>query len=123
MSVLDLATIVEARGEAIGRRLSGQIVVMTLPNDTRFGLLVDDLGEIVEVLATRLAPLPPMMTRQETFADTVIAYDGSDDSSLLVVLSAERLYGNLAMPTGHLIASGANGKRAGSGTMPVAKSA
>ena len=45
---------------------------MTLPNDTRFGLLVDDLGEIVEVLASRLAPLPPMMMRQEAFADTAI---------------------------------------------------
>jgi hypothetical protein len=85
--------------------------------------LVDDLGEIVEVLATRLAPLPPMMTRQETFADTVIAYDGSDDSGLLVVLNAERLYGNLAMPAGHVISSAVNGKRAGSGTIPIAKSA
>ena len=99
LPVLDLAKIVERPGAiATGERASGQIIVMTLPNENRFGLLVDDLGEIVEVLADRLAPLPPMMMRQEEFADTAIAYDGADDSSLLVVLRAERLYENLSSP-------------------------
>jgi chemotaxis signal transduction protein len=98
LSVLDLAKAVGQPGETTtGNRPSGQIVVMTLPDDTRFGLLVDDLGEIVEVLTNRLAPLPQMMTRQEAFADTVIAYGDADDSGLLVVLSAERLYGSLSV--------------------------
>ena len=76
---------------------------MTLPDETRFGVLVDSLGEIVEVLASRLAPLPPMMVRQQAFADTAIACDGTDDSNLLVVLRAERLYENLSVSSGHVV--------------------
>jgi chemotaxis signal transduction protein len=124
LSVFDLAKVVGQGGAGtIGKRPSGQIVVMTLPNDTRFGLLVDDLGEIVEVLASRLAPLPPMMTRQEAFADTVIAHDESDDGSLLVVLSAERFYESLSAPAARTTPPDANGKRASSGVIPIAKSA
>jgi chemotaxis signal transduction protein len=97
LPVLDLATIVERAGRTVAAaRPPGQIVVMELPNETRFGLLVHDLGEIVEVLAVRLAPLPPMMVSQEAFADTAIAYDGTDDGDLLVVLCAQRLYENLS---------------------------
>ena len=128
LPVLDLATIVEQPGRtATGERPPGQIVVMTLPNDTRFGLLVDDLGEIVEVLAGRLAPLPPMMVQQEAFADTAMTYDDTDDSSLLVVLRAERLYENLSVPGGRMTSpgpgAGVNGKHAAPATMPLARSA
>ena len=128
LPVLDLAKIVEQPGgTATGERPPGQIVVMTLPNDTRFGLLVDDLGEIVEVLAGRLAPLPPMMVQQEAFADTAMTYDDTDDSSLLVVLRAERLYQNHSLPAGLMTppgpSAGMNGKHAPSATMPLAKSA
>lgn len=101
LPVVDLARIVARTGvAATSERLPGQIVVMTLPNEMRFGLLVDDLGEIIEVLASRLTPLPAMMVQQKAFADTAIAYGGSDDSSLLILLSAERLCENLAMPAG-----------------------
>jgi len=124
LPVLDLAKVVEqSSGAAVGERPPGQIVVMTLSNETRFGLLVDDLGEIVEVLASRLAPLPPMMVRQETFADTAIAYDNSDDSTLLVVLCAERLYQNLSVPAAVAVPQTASAKRAPSGGLPLAKSA
>jgi len=129
LSVLDLAKIVGQSGvTAIGQRPSGQIVVMTLPDDTRFGLLVDDLGEIVEVLTSRLAPLPQMMTGQEAFADTVVAYGDTDDSGLLVVLRAERLYRSLSVgarsvPDGRTTRPDANGKSAASGAVPLARSA
>ena len=124
LSVFDLAKVVAPPGSSTtGKRPSGQIVVMTLPNDTRFGLLVDDLGEIVEVLASRLAPLPPMMTRQEAFADTVVAYGDADDGSLLLVLSAERFYGSLSDPAGRMIPPAAGGNRAPSSVIPIARSA
>ena len=124
LSVFDLAQVAgQAGGRTTGKRQSGQIVVMALPNDTRFGLLVDDLGEIVEVLASRLAPLPPMMTRQEAFADTVIAHDDADDGSLLVVLSAERFYGSLSDPAARMSPPDASGKRAASSVIPIARSA
>jgi chemotaxis signal transduction protein len=101
LPVLDLAKIVERSGLAKANEgPSGQIVVMTLPNETQFGLLVDDLGDIIEVLISRLSPLPTMMARQQAFADTAIASGGTDDSNLLIVLSAERLCENLSIPAG-----------------------
>jgi chemotaxis signal transduction protein len=99
LSVLDLAKMVaQPDGIASTKRPAGPIIVMTLPDQTHFGLLVDDLGEIVEVLSGRLAPLPPMMRRHEAFADHVVACDDADDSTLLPVLSAERLRTSLTAP-------------------------
>jgi chemotaxis signal transduction protein len=119
LSVFDLAQIVgQSRGDAGAKRPSGQIVVMTLPDNTRFGLLVDDLGEIVEVLPSRLKPLPPMMTGHDAFADMVIACGDADDAALLVVLSAERLLHGLSVPT----SSPGTAGRTGSG-MQIARSA
>lgn len=101
LSVFDLAELVGQSSETENaRHSSGQIVVMTLADDTRFGLMVDDLGEIVEVLASRLAPIPSIMAGQTPFADTVITQDEADDSSLIVVLSARRLYEHLSGATG-----------------------
>jgi chemotaxis signal transduction protein len=121
LPVLDLAKIAERSGEKdASERRVGQIVVMTLPNETRFGLLVDNLGEIVEVLASRLAPLPSMMVRQQAFADTAIACDGTDDSNLLVVLRAERLYENLSASGGHVTPPTASAEP---GTSAMARSA
>jgi chemotaxis signal transduction protein len=124
LSVLDLASIVgQPEMAAAGHRPSGQIVVMTAPDDTRFGLLVDDLGEIVEVLASRLAPLPAMMTWQETFADTVLACDDADDSGLLVVLSTERLYSTLCVAAGHTSPAAGNVRHAAPSVVPMVRSA
>jgi chemotaxis signal transduction protein len=122
LSVFDLAEIVGQKDGA-GRRSSGHIVVMTLAEDTRFGLLVDDLGEIVEVLASRLAPLPSFMTGQSTFADTVITHDETGGGSLIVVLSAERLFGTLTVPAGDTIPPDINGMPAASADIEIACSA
>lgn len=102
LSVFDLSRIVRLDDPtSTSKRPTGQIVVMTVADDTRFGLLVDELGEIVEVLASRLTPLPPIDMGHAAFADTVIAHDDADDSCLIVLLSAESLYGNLAFAAGH----------------------
>jgi chemotaxis signal transduction protein len=118
LSVVDLAQIVgEPSTYERGRRPSSQVVVMRLTDDTRFGVLVDDLGEIVEVLASRLKPLPPIMARQEAFAEQVVACGGSDDEALLVVLSAARLHDGLAAASGRAPSS----DRAGA--VPMARTA
>ncbi|HZO46685.1 MAG TPA: chemotaxis protein CheW [Xanthobacteraceae bacterium] len=123
LSVFDLGKVAgQPGGTTTGKRPSGQIVVMTLPNETRFGLLVEDLGEIVEVLVSRLAPLPPMMMRQEAFADTVVACGDADEGGLLLVLSAERFYGGLSDPAGRMTPPEMNGRRTAS-VIPIAKSA
>jgi len=70
-------------------------VIMKKPDGTCFGLLVDDLGEITEVLTERLAQLPAMVADQQSFADAVIAPNDTDEGTLIVVLRAERLHANL----------------------------
>jgi chemotaxis signal transduction protein len=82
-------------GVSEGRETSNQIVIMKKPDGTCFGLLVDDLGEITEVLTDRLAQLPAMVADQQAFADSVIAPNDTDEGNLIVVLSAERLHANL----------------------------
>jgi chemotaxis signal transduction protein len=96
LPVLDLRRVLDGgAGVPEGRETSNQIVIMTKPDGTSFGLLVDDLGEITEVLADRLAPLPAMVADQQAFADSVIAPNDTDEGNLIVVLRAERLHANL----------------------------
>ena len=75
---------------------TGQIVVMTPSSGVRFGVLVDDLGEIVEVLANRLTPLPAMVANRHVFADTALAPNSADEGDLVVVLRADLLYESLS---------------------------
>lgn len=60
-----------------------------------------------------------MMTRQEAFADTVVAHDDADDGSLLVALSAERL----SDPAGRMTLPDASGRRAASSVVPIVRRA
>jgi hypothetical protein len=73
----------------------------------RFGLLVDGLGEITEVLEDRLTFLPSLVVSQDMFADAAIAPKGADDGDLIAVLRADRLHENLSAPLGVLAASAA----------------
>jgi hypothetical protein len=54
---------------------------MTASGGARFGLLVDGLGEITEVLEDRLTFLPPLVASPDMFADTAIAPNGVDDDN------------------------------------------
>ena len=75
---------------------TGQIVVMTASSGVHFGVLVDDLGEIVEVLANRLTPMPAMLANRHMFADAALAPNSADEGDLVVVLRADLLYESLA---------------------------
>jgi chemotaxis signal transduction protein len=103
LPVLDLAKVLEPSAHSTDAgaapRGLGQIMVMTPAEGVHFGLLVDDLGEIVEVLADRLAPLPAMVASRHMFADSALAADSTDESDLVVVLRADRLHDNLATLT------------------------
>jgi chemotaxis signal transduction protein len=97
LSVLDLRRLLGgSAGVSESGETSNQIVIMKKPDGTCFGLLVDDLGEITEVLTDRLSLLPAMVADQQAFADSVIATNDTDEGNLLVVLRAERLHANLA---------------------------
>jgi len=92
LPILDLGGVLDPSADTA--RVAGapvQIVVMSPPDGERFGLLVEDLGEIAEVLTERLNPLPPMVAHQSMFADTAFAPDSNDDGELIVLLRADRL--------------------------------
>jgi chemotaxis signal transduction protein len=97
LPVVDLLRVLEpgAKG-AQAARAAAQVVVMAPSNGVRFGLLVDDLGEIAEVLTERLTPLPPLVAHQHMIADSALAPNGDDDGELIVMLRADRLRDNLA---------------------------
>jgi hypothetical protein len=69
---------------------------MTASSSMRFGVLVDDLGESVEVLANRLTPLPAMVANRHVFADAALAPNSADEGDLVVVLRADLLYESLS---------------------------
>ena len=127
LPVLDLLSFRPPGKSAAVERVASQIVVMTRSNDATFGLLVDGLGEIVEVLSNRLTPLPTMVASQEMFADCALAPNSAEDGDLVVVLRADRLYENLSAPLSHAAAPSAGklppGKPADVHRLPIAKSA
>lgn len=99
LPVLDIANDLEPKAERASiKRATRQIVVMTSASGTCFGLLVDGLGEIVEVLTDRLTDLPSLVASQSSFADATIAVENGDNGGLLTVLRAERLYAGISVP-------------------------
>jgi chemotaxis signal transduction protein len=95
LPVFDLARVLENAGAA-QRRETAQVVVMESSSGGRFGLMVDGLGEIVEVAEDRVRFLPSMVAAEDTFADAALTSDGVGDGELVVVLRADQLYANLA---------------------------
>jgi chemotaxis signal transduction protein len=97
MPVFDLLSVFEPA--AAGRsaaRAPAQVVIMMASSGARFGLMVDGLGEITEVLEDRLTYLPSMVASDGMFADVTLAPNGPDDGDLIVVLRADRLHENLS---------------------------
>ena len=98
LPVLDVGGDLDPKAKRLSiKQAARQIVVMTSAGGARFGLLVDGLGEIVEVLTGRLADLPPMVANKNPFGDATIAVENGDNGGLLMVLRAERLYGSISI--------------------------
>jgi chemotaxis signal transduction protein len=95
LPVFDMLRVLEDAGAA-ERHAAAQIVVMETSDDSRFGLMVDGLGEIVEVAEDRVRFLPSMVAAEDTFADAALTPDGVSDGTLVVVLRADQLYANLS---------------------------
>jgi chemotaxis signal transduction protein len=96
LPVFDLLRVLDDGG-AVDERAAAQVVVMESSNGARFGLMVDGLGEIVEVVEDRVRFLPSMVAAEDTFADAALTTDGVSDDALVVVLRADQLYANLAV--------------------------
>ncbi len=96
LPVFDLLLVLDDAGAA-EERTAAQVVVMESSSGGRFGLMVDGLGEIVEVIEDRVRFLPSMVAAEDTFADAVLTTDGVSDDALVVVLQADQLYANLVV--------------------------
>jgi chemotaxis signal transduction protein len=95
LPVFDMVRVLEDAAAA-EQRSASQVVVMESSSGGRFGLIVDGLGEIVEVAEDRVRFLPSMVAAEDTFADAALTADGVGDGELVVVLRADQLYVNLA---------------------------
>lgn len=98
LPVFDLATLLErSADERTSGRTSRQIVVVKSASGSHFGLMVDSLGEVAEVLTERLTPLPEMVAKRHPYADSAIACKDPTDSDLIVMLRANQLHEYLSV--------------------------
>lgn len=72
---------------------SRQIVVIRSPDHhVSFGIRVDALGEIPEIAANRIEPVPAMMSTGNSLTESLVKpIPGMGDNRILVILSAERM--------------------------------
>jgi chemotaxis signal transduction protein len=96
LPVFDLAEVLDRAAAPDARRSVVQVAILVTSSGTRFGLMVDALGEIAEVLEERLTMLPAMVSAEHTFADAALTLKDRNDNEFIVVLSADRLYANLS---------------------------
>lgn len=72
-----------------------QVIVLKKNEDLRFGILADGLGEIPEVLKSRLQPLPGLLAGGNVLAESIVSTESRDKENLLVVLSVDRIASRL----------------------------
>ena len=114
---LDLLSVLEPAPPARRpQRAAAQIVVMAPSNGARFGLMVDDLGEIAEVLTERphAAASHGRRNQRHVRATPALAPNGDDDGDLIVMLRADLLHEQLwlALTLGAAPAGAAAGRPA-----------
>jgi chemotaxis signal transduction protein len=105
--VIDILSLLEPTEGAPVARPIAQVVIMSTSSGERFGLLVDGLGEITEILEDRLTFLPILVASDGMLADVALAANGPDDDNLIVVLRADLLHEYLSAPIGGIVASNA----------------
>lgn len=91
--VFDVSRIVNA-GEA-SRYPSPQVIVLNRANGAHFGILADDLGEIPEVLLSRIQALPTLIAGGNVLAESIVMTDKPEAETLLVILGVERIAARL----------------------------
>lgn len=96
LPVFDLAPVLGKAVAPDDEQTSTQLAVMVTSDGTRFGLVVEALGEIAEVFEDRLTMLPAMVSKDYMFAEATLTLKDINDNESIVVLSADRLYANLS---------------------------
>lgn len=96
ISVFDLTPLLPDQPKLRG---TGQLVVLGLPEqDLRFGILVDELGDIPEIPLSRIDPVPAMLGQSgSSMTESLVRPDpGAPGRDILVVLSLEAIMRRLA---------------------------
>lgn len=75
-----------------------QVIILRRAEGGHFGILVDGLGEIPEIAAGRLRPLPAMLAGGNVLGEAIVNADTSNENHLLLVLGVDRIAARLAMP-------------------------
>jgi chemotaxis signal transduction protein len=91
--VFDVRNIANAGPAAEGAQY--QVIVLRKGENCHFGILADGLGEIPEVLASRLQPLPGMLAGGNVLAEAIVGTEAPGEEHLLVVLSVDRIAARL----------------------------
>lgn len=75
-----------------------QIVVIRVPeHQVSFGILVDELGDIPEIAASRIESVPNMMSSANSLTESLVKPHAEDaEKRILVILSAERMLQRLS---------------------------
>lgn len=87
--VFDIREIANAGPAAEG--VQYQVIVLKKGENAHFGILADGLGEIPEVLATRLKPLPSLLAGGNVLGEAIVSTDNPGEEHLLVVLGVDRI--------------------------------
>lgn len=90
--VYDIRNLAGAHAAAPGTRQ--QVIILRKGEHSHFGIVVDRLGDIPEVLASRLSPVPPMLAGGNVLADALL--DCGESSSLLLVLGVRQIADRLS---------------------------
>ena len=77
-----------------------QVIVVRKSENLRFGILVDGLGEIPEILVSRLQALPALLAGGNVLAEAVVTSESPEKEKLLVVLSVDRIASRLVTSAG-----------------------
>ncbi|MDX5445932.1 MAG: chemotaxis protein CheW [Zoogloeaceae bacterium] len=99
ISVFDLTPLLPGKP---GLKGEGQLVVLGMPEqDLRFGILVDELGDIPEIPVGRIDPVPALLGQSGTsMTESLVRPDpAAPGRDILVVLSLEAIMRRLATAT------------------------
>lgn len=89
ISIYDIRAIANPGASALEK--AGQIIVLGQDGVPAFGIVVDELGDIIEMHASRLQPMTAMFGGATVLAEVVVGADAARGESLLDIMSVERI--------------------------------
>ncbi len=91
ITIFDLSDFLH--GAAPSPAKSTQIVVIRMPGQrSSFGILVDELGDIPEIAASRIEPVPSMMFGSGSLTESLVKPHADDaEKRILIILSADSI--------------------------------